>query len=43
MWMCIKAADSETRCPHAIEKCKQEPLLEEISDGRQVACFVKIN
>lgn len=31
------------RCPHAIEKCKQEPLLEEISDGRQVACFVKIN
>jgi peptide/nickel transport system ATP-binding protein len=31
------------RCPYAIEKCKQEPELEEISPGRQVACFVKIN
>ena len=31
------------RCPYAIEKCKQEPELEEISEGRQVACFVKIN
>jgi len=31
------------RCPYAIEKCKQEPELEEISGKRQVACFVKIN
>ena len=31
------------RCPYAIEKCKQEPELEEVSDKRQVACFVKIN
>ena len=31
------------RCPYAIEKCKQEPELEEISSERQVACFVKIN
>lgn len=31
------------RCPYAIEKCKQEPELEEISKGRQAACFVNIN
>ncbi|MHB8546090.1 MAG: ABC transporter ATP-binding protein [Nitrosotalea sp.] len=31
------------KCPYAIEKCKQEPDLEKISDTRQVACFVKIN
>lgn len=31
------------RCPYAIEKCSQEPELEEISDKRKVACFVKIN
>ena len=31
------------RCPYAIEKCKQEPELEEISEKRHVACFVKIN
>ena len=31
------------RCPYAIEKCKQEPELEEISESRQAACFVKIN
>ena len=31
------------RCPYAIEKCKQEPELEKISENRQVACFVKIN
>ncbi|MDE1831042.1 ABC transporter ATP-binding protein [Candidatus Nitrosotalea okcheonensis] len=31
------------KCPYAIEKCKQEPNLEKISDTRQVACFVKIN
>ena len=31
------------RCPYAIEKCKQEPNLEKISENRQVACFVKIN
>lgn len=31
------------RCPYAIEKCKQEPELEEISEERYLACFVKIN
>ncbi|HEX5456830.1 MAG TPA: ABC transporter ATP-binding protein [Candidatus Nitrosotalea sp.] len=31
------------RCPYAMDKCKQEPELEEISDNRQVACFAKIN
>jgi len=30
------------RCPYAIEKCKDIPLLE-ISDGRAVACFVDID
>jgi peptide/nickel transport system ATP-binding protein len=32
-----------SRCPYSIEKCKQEPDLEKISENRQVACFVKIN
>jgi len=31
------------RCPYALEKCKEEPKLEEISDERRVACFVKID
>jgi peptide/nickel transport system ATP-binding protein len=31
------------RCPYAIEKCKEEPELEETSKGRQVSCFVKLN
>jgi len=31
------------RCPYAIEKCMQEPKLENVSKERQVACFVKIN
>lgn len=31
------------RCPYVIEKCRQEPPLEAISEGRSVACFVKIN
>jgi peptide/nickel transport system ATP-binding protein len=31
------------RCPYAIEKCKQEPLLEDLGNDRAVACFVKIN
>lgn len=31
------------RCPYAIEKCKQEPLLEDLGNDRSVACFVKIN
>lgn len=31
------------RCPYAIDKCKQEPELEKVSENRQVACFVKIN
>lgn len=31
------------RCPYAIEKCKQEPPLEEIENNRHVACFVKLD
>ena len=30
------------RCPYAIEDCKKEPPLETIEDGREVACFVKL-
>jgi peptide/nickel transport system ATP-binding protein len=31
------------RCPYAIEKCKQEPMLEKLENDSSVACFVKIN
>ncbi|VVC06285.1 Uncharacterised protein [uncultured archaeon] len=31
------------RCPYAIEKCKEEPILEKLENNRSVACFVKIN
>ncbi|MGI0047362.1 MAG: oligopeptide/dipeptide ABC transporter ATP-binding protein [Nitrosotalea sp.] len=31
------------RCPYAIEKCKQEPNLEQVGNQRYVACFVEIN
>ena len=31
------------RCPYAVEKCKDEPPLEKIDDGRDVACFVKLD
>ncbi len=31
------------RCPYAIEKCKQEPALEQVDEKRSVACFVKID
>ena len=31
------------RCPYAIEKCKQEPSLEQVGTQRSVACFVEIN
>jgi peptide/nickel transport system ATP-binding protein len=31
------------RCPYAIEKCKEEPLLEKLENDRIVACFVRIN
>lgn len=31
------------RCPYAIEKCKDEPLLEEAGQDRLAACFVKID
>ena len=30
------------RCPYAIEECKEEPPLEDVGDGRDVACFVKL-
>ena len=32
-----------SRCPYAIEKCKEEPTLDEIEKDRLAACFVKIN
>jgi len=32
-----------SRCPYAIEKCKEEPPLDEIEKNRLAACFVKIN
>ncbi len=31
------------RCPYAIEKCKEEPRLEDSGKGRLVACFVKLD
>lgn len=31
------------RCPYAIEKCKEEPPLEQAGQGRLAACFVKID
>ena len=31
------------RCPYAIEKCKTEPELEEISSRHKVSCFVKLD
>lgn len=31
------------RCPYAIEKCKQEPPLEEAGHDRLAACFVKLD
>lgn len=38
-----KGCRFRARCPYAIEKCKQEPELEKISDDRYAACFVKIS
>lgn len=32
-----------SRCPYAIEKCKEEPVLEQTEKERLAACFVKIN
>ncbi len=31
------------RCPYAIEKCKEEPPLEEAGTDRLAACFVKLD
>ena len=31
------------RCPYAIEKCKEEPLLEQTGQDRLAACFVKLD
>jgi len=31
------------RCPYAIEECKEDPPLEDIGNGRDVACFVKLD
>lgn len=38
-----KGCRFQARCPYAIEKCKEEPPLEKIEDGREVACFVKLD
>lgn len=32
----------QARCPYAFEKCQTEPGLEDIGNGRKVACFAKI-
>jgi len=32
-----------SRCPYAIEKCKEEPPLYQVEKDRFAACFVKIN
>ncbi len=31
------------RCPYAIDKCKEEPMLEKLDSQREVACFVKLD
>lgn len=31
------------RCPYAIEKCKEEPPLEQVDQDRLAACFVKLD
>ena len=38
-----KGCRFRARCPYAIEQCKEEPPLESIGDGRDVACFVKLD
>ena len=32
-----------SRCPYAIEKCKDEPTLDKVGEDRRAACFVKID
>jgi len=32
-----------SRCPYAIEKCKEEPPLDQVGKDRFAACFVKID
>ncbi len=31
------------RCPYVIERCTEEPGLEEVADGHHSACFVKLD
>ena len=31
------------RCPYEIEKCKDEPNLEEVDEGHYAACYVKLD
>ena len=33
----------QARCPYALDKCEIEPELKEISPGRFVACYVKLD
>lgn len=36
-----KGCSLATRCPYVMEKCKKEiPLLKEVSEGHQVACYL---
>ena len=32
-----------SRCPYAKEECKQEPMLEDIKNKRNVACFFPLD
>ena len=38
-----KGCRFRARCPYAIEKCKEEPPLEESGQDRLAACFVKLD
>lgn len=38
-----KGCRFRARCPYAIEKCKEEPPLEEVGADRLAACFVKLD
>ena len=38
-----KGCRFRARCPYAIEKCKEEPPLDEVGADRLAACFVKLD
>ena len=33
----------QARCPYAIDKCTEEPILEKAGENRKVACFVRLD